>query len=201
MNNIQSQAGNERSHKEPEADLNLWRLSRIDIRSPVSHGAWPVARVELEHPQRGRVTDIGKAPGAFDAAFAAAGHILGISPRLLSYTVSSAVPAIGEPLSIRIDVELELDGEIYRGTNFGVDLVRCSLSAWLEAATKSLPRPEHSDPRKVRPFHVRGIDENGDLWTFASEDEGAAEAVAAEFRQEGYLEVQRLGSLREPTQF
>src|SRR5947207_5877976 len=71
------------------AGVRDWRLRRIDIRSPVMSGAWPVARLELEHPVRGRVTDIGSAPGAFDAAFVAASHILGVKPRLLSYNVRS----------------------------------------------------------------------------------------------------------------
>jgi hypothetical protein len=39
-----------------------------------------VARLELIHPERGRVTDIGNAPGAFDAAFNAAANILRITP-------------------------------------------------------------------------------------------------------------------------
>lgn len=192
MDKIRSHAGHDRPRDDAEADLKLWSLSRIDIRSPVSAGAWPVARVELEHPSRGKVTDIAKAPGAFDAAFIAAGQILGISPALLSYSVTSAEPKPGESLKIRIDVELELDGQVYCGSSTGFDLVRCSLSAWLEAASKSLLRPEDRGGQNVRPFHVRGIDENGDLWTFATDDEDTADAIAAEFREEGYLKVQRL---------
>jgi 2-isopropylmalate synthase len=98
--------------------------------------AWPVARLELEHPVRGRVTDIGKAPGAFDAAFVAAGHIVGVSPQLLSYNVQSGPSVAGEALPIRIDVEIELDGRRYEGSSSGVDLVRCSVEAWLDAIAK-----------------------------------------------------------------
>ena len=71
-------------------DLKLWILSKIDIRSPVMPSAWPVARLELYHPTRGRVTDIGTAPRAFDAAFAAASQIIGVSPALLYFNVSSS---------------------------------------------------------------------------------------------------------------
>ncbi|QIK79483.1 hypothetical protein G7077_11785 [Sphingomonas piscis] len=110
---------------------------RIDIRSPVRRDAWPVARIELEHPDRGRVTDIGKAPGAFDAAFVAASHILGVSPRLLSYNVRSGAPKEGEALPITIDVELEIDGATYTGSSSGADLVECSLEAWLDGIAKS----------------------------------------------------------------
>ena len=119
-----------------DADVLQWQVRRIDIRSPVLKDAWPVARLELEHPVRGRVTDIGKAPGAFDAAFVAAGHIVGVSPQLLSYNVQSGTSVAGEALPIRIDVEIELDGRRYSGSSSGVDLVRCSVEAWLDAIAK-----------------------------------------------------------------
>ena len=119
-----------------DADVRQWQVRRIDIRSPVLKDAWPVARLELEHPVRGRVTDIGKAPGAFDAAFVAAGHIVGVSPQLLSYNVQSGTSVAGEALPIRIDVEIELDGRRYKGSSSGVDLVRCSVEAWLDAIAK-----------------------------------------------------------------
>lgn len=114
-----------------------WRVGRVDLRSSVAANAWPVARLELEHVERGRVTDIGKAPGAFDAAFVAASHILGISPTLLSYNVRSGERDQDGALAITIDVEIELDGQVYAGTHRGQDLVECSLQAWLEAANKA----------------------------------------------------------------
>lgn len=121
----------------PAQDARRWSIVRIDIRSPVRHDAWPVARIELEHPQRGRVTDIGKAPGAFDAAFVAASQILGVAPRLLSYNVRSGAPRPGEALPITIDVEIELGGDSYQGSSSGADLVRCSVEAWLDAIAKA----------------------------------------------------------------
>ncbi|MES2136933.1 MAG: alpha-isopropylmalate synthase regulatory domain-containing protein [Pseudomonadota bacterium] len=95
--------------------------------------AWPVARLELEHPTRGRVTDVGTAPGAFDATFIATGHIVGISPALLSYNVRSNAPVPGEALSVCVEVEIELEGQKFGGRSEGVDLVRCSVEAWLDA--------------------------------------------------------------------
>ena len=118
-------------------NVRLWSIVRIDIRSPVRRDAWPVARIELEHPTRGRVTDIGKAPGAFDAAFVAASHIVGVSPKLLSYNVRSGEPKPEEALPITIDVTIELDGKTYDGTSSGADLVRCSLEAWLDAIARA----------------------------------------------------------------
>jgi hypothetical protein len=169
-----------------------WELRKIDIRSPIEASGWPVARVELNHPVRGRVTDAASAPGAFDAAFKAAGQILGISPRLVSFDVCSAVPAVEGALSIQLEIRLEIDGQVYLGTSFGVDLVRCSICAWLDATSRRRPVNSPSELKANRPFQVRGTDENGDFWIFASDDEGAAEAIAAEFRSDGYPEIQQL---------
>jgi 2-isopropylmalate synthase len=115
-----------------------WRVGRVDLRSAVSEHAWPVARIELEHRTRGRITDIGSAPGAFDAAFVAAAQILDISPTLTSYEVRSADRDANGALQITIDVRIELDGHSYDGSSSGSDLVECSLIAWLDAATKAL---------------------------------------------------------------
>jgi 2-isopropylmalate synthase len=114
-----------------------WHLRRIDIRSPVMKGAWPVARIELEHPARGRVSDIGTAPGAFDAAFVAASQIVGVHPHLLSYNVRSGPPGDEGALPITIEVEVELGGKTFSGSSSGVDLMRCSIEAWLDAIAKS----------------------------------------------------------------
>ena len=97
-----------------------------------------MARLELIHDERGRVTDIGTAPGAFDAAFVAAGHILGITPTLLSYNVESAGRGANDALSITVTIEIELDGRTFRGSVAGLDLVEGSLHAWLEAANQAL---------------------------------------------------------------
>ena len=118
-------------------DVRHWSLRRIDIRSPVVKDAWPVARIELEHPERGRVTDIGTAPGAFDAAFVAASQIVGVRPHLLSFNVRSDPPQEEGALPINITVEIERGGRTYSGSSSGVDLVRCSLEAWLDAIAKS----------------------------------------------------------------
>jgi 2-isopropylmalate synthase len=126
-----------KSEKVGRPDVRHWHLRRIDIRSPVLKDAWPVARLELEHPTRGRVSDIGTAPGAFDAAFVAAKQIIGVHPHLLSYNVRSGPPGEEGALPITIEVEIELDGKRFAGSASGVDLVRCSLEAWLDAIAKS----------------------------------------------------------------
>lgn len=178
---------------EPDHGLLDWKISRIDLRSPIRASAWPVARLELEHPTRGRVTDIASAPGAFDAVFLAASQILDIRPALLSFNVRSASQTAEHALAIHIDIELELGGEVYRGSSFGVDLVQCSLSAWLQAASRSGEKMPGSRPADYRAFQVSGVDPNGDLWIFASADQQAAQAKAADFTRDDYRRVESLG--------
>lgn len=110
----------------------VWRFRRVEWRTPVSADAWPLARVELVHPERGVVTDIASAPGTLGAAFAAAAHILGVAPRLTHY-VARSTPT-DEGLKVEVELMLELDGAIAAGEACGVDVIDCSLDAWLTAA-------------------------------------------------------------------
>lgn len=177
----------------PEGDVAGWTLSRIDIRTTLSGKKWPVARVELDHPERGRVTDIGTAPGAFEAIFAAASHIVGVVPdRLISFTVTSSAPAEDRSLAIRIDVEVEMGGKVYQGTSFGLDLVRSSLIAWLDAVAKGSSGEGGSEASRARPFQVSGTDSKDDVWIFASGDEGNSRAIQEQFLKDGYSDVRRL---------
>lgn len=177
----------------PGGDVADWTLTRIDIRTTLSGKKWPVARVELDHPERGRVTDIGTAPGAFEAIFAAASHIVGVVPdRLISFTVTSSAPAEDGSLAIRIDVEVEMGGKVYQGTSFGLDLVRSSLIAWLDAVAKGSSDEGGSEASRARPFQVSGTDSKDDVWIFASGDEGNAKAIEEQFAKDGYSDVRRL---------
>lgn len=173
------------------AETEQWTLSRIDIRSSVERDAWPVARLSLHHPRRGPVTDIGTAPGAFDAAFNALAHITGVDANLLSYEVRS-ISSTAEALTISVEVVIEIEGRPWVGKSVGVDLVRCSVEAWLQAAQRfsgpTDPRiPTHC--RSGRRFVVSGLDCNDDLWLFASSDKGTAEAIAEEFIRDEYADV------------
>lgn len=125
------------SGQRQDANRSPWRVGRVDLRSSVAANAWPVARLELEHEERGRVTDIGSAPGAFDAAFVAASHILGITPTLLSFNVRSDERDGDGALRITVDIAIEHNGRRFSGSHQGQDLVECSLQAWLDAAAEA----------------------------------------------------------------
>ena len=188
----ENENGREQIADKPQGDVAQWTLSRIDIRTTLSGKKWPVARVELDHPERGRVTDIGTAPGAFEAIFAAASHIVGLAPRLISFTVTSSASAEDKSLAIRIDVEVEMDGKVYQGTSFGLDLVRSSLIAWLDAVAKGSAGEGGSEASRARPFQVSGTDRKDDVWIFASSAEANARAIEEQFLKDGYSDVRRL---------
>lgn len=121
----------------------IWKLSKIDIRAPVSPNAWPVARVELEHGERGRVTDIASAPGALDAAFAAIGQVLGVTARVDSIDMQYIAADPDEPAedgqgaSVLVEMHVDVGGEIFAGRARARDILPCCVSAYLDAASNA----------------------------------------------------------------
>src|SRR3546814_16879192 len=115
-----------------EGRQSFWSLRKIDIRSPVSAKAWPVARVELEHGERGRVTDLASAPGALDAAFAAVSQIMGVPARVdkleLQYIAADAGERAsdGQGATVLIEIFLEVAGELFSGRARAREIGRAS---------------------------------------------------------------------------
>jgi 2-isopropylmalate synthase len=136
----------------------LWKLSKIDIRAPVSANAWPVARVELEHGERGRVTDIASAPGALDAAFSAVSHVLGLPARVDSVEMQYLAADPDEPAedgqgaSVLVEIHVDVDGEIYAGRARARDILPCCVSAYLDAVSnaEAVRRLRNDIPQKVQ---------------------------------------------------
>jgi 2-isopropylmalate synthase len=128
-----------RTHRKQD----LWKLSKVDIRSPVAANAWPVARVELEHGERGRVTDIASAPGALDGAFAAVSQMLGIPARVDSLEMQyiAADPdepaADGQGASVLVEMTIDVDGETFAGRARARDILPCCVSAYIDAASNA----------------------------------------------------------------
>ena len=63
-----------RDDDRPASTKAGWRVCRVDIRSPLSGLPGHMARVELEHAERGRVTDIGSSRDIMCAAISACAH-------------------------------------------------------------------------------------------------------------------------------
>lgn len=119
-----------------------WKLSRIDIRSPVSASATPVARVELDHGDRGRLCDLASAPGELDAVFAAVGRIMGVNARVealeLHYLAAERAPEdMRQSASVLVEIGLAIEGEVYRGRARGLDIIPCCVAAFIDAANNA----------------------------------------------------------------
>ena len=125
------------------APERLWKLNKVDIRSPVSATAWPVARIELEHGERGRVTDIASAPGALDAAFLAVSQMMNIPARVDQLDMQYIATDAGDPApdgqgaNVLTEITLEVDGELFAGRARGRDILPCFVSAYIDAASNA----------------------------------------------------------------
>jgi 2-isopropylmalate synthase len=121
-----------------------WKLSKLDIRSPVSANAWPVARVELQHGERGRVTDVATAAGALDGAFAAVSQMLGVPARVdsleMQYIAADPdTPAEdGQGANVLVEMTVGVDGEIFAGRARARDILPCCVSAYIDAVSNAL---------------------------------------------------------------
>ena len=91
-------------------DDRRWALSKLEIRTPASSKSWPVARVELDHGMRGRVTDIASAPGALDAIFTSISQIMDVPARVdaleLQYVAADAdeTPEDGQGAKVLVEI-------------------------------------------------------------------------------------------------
>jgi 2-isopropylmalate synthase len=128
-----------RTHRKKD----LWKLSRVDIRAPVAANAWPVARIELQHGERGRVTDIASAPGALDGAFAAVSQMMGVPARVDSLEMqyiaadSDEPAADGQGASVLVEMRIEVEGEFFAGRARARDILPSCVSAYIDAVSNA----------------------------------------------------------------
>ena len=121
----------------------LWKLGTIEIRPPNSVDGWPVAEVELQHGERGRVTDRASAPGAMDAAFAAVSQIMGLPARVdhIEMQYIAADPSVatedGQGANVLVEISIDTEGEIFAGRARGRDILPCCVSAYVDAASNA----------------------------------------------------------------
>lgn len=184
-------------------DASGWSVRRIDIRSPLARHRGHLARVELEHPTRGRVTDMGSGLDIIAAALAAVAHILGCEAKIVSLNSSHRnLLCDDDPDPAMAAIVVDCGGRRHRGTATGQDVIYACLGAFIDALAssersdsvgrlaESLNVASDADLLAARHCQVSGIDENGDFWLFASDDAGAAEAIATEFQDEEFTQVQ-----------
>ncbi|HEY5712335.1 MAG TPA: 2-isopropylmalate synthase [Allosphingosinicella sp.] len=131
-------ASEESGHK-----VKTWSLSRVEIRAPLTVDAMPLARVELEHGTRGRVTDLASAPGALDAAFSAVSRIMGVPARVegLEMQYLAADPdepaEDGQGANVLVEMHVSVEGEIFAGRARERDILPCCVAAYIDAVSNA----------------------------------------------------------------
>lgn len=146
------------SQSKPGHKQERWKLSKLDIRSPMSTNSWPTTRIELEHGERGRVTDIATAPGALDGAFAAVSQIMGVPGRVDSLDMQyiAADPdeptADGQGANVLVEMTLNVGGEIFAGRARARDILPCCVSAYIDAASNA------EAVRELRDCNIRKVE-------------------------------------------
>ncbi|MEO1038569.1 MAG: 2-isopropylmalate synthase [Pseudomonadota bacterium] len=122
-----------------EEDVRMWDLSRFEIRAPLASGSEPVARVELEHSTRGRVTDIATAPGALDAAFRAVSHIMDLPAYVeaidMQYIAADPAEAEGgeQGAEVLVEMTIGVGGESFAGRLRDRDIIPACVGAYIDA--------------------------------------------------------------------
>lgn len=135
-----------------------WSLGKVEIRAPVAANAHPVARVELEHGERGRVTDIASAPGALDAAFLACSNIIGVPARVhqleMQYVAidPNEPTADGQGANVLVEISIEVENEIFSGRARERDILPCCVAAYIDAASnaEAVRRVRQARPETAR---------------------------------------------------
>jgi 2-isopropylmalate synthase len=129
---------------EQEAGEPDWKLSRLDIRSPVAANANPVARVELEHRTRGRISDLASAPGALDAAYTAISQIMDLAARVadidMQYVAADCdeTGPDGQGADVLVNLQAEIEGEIFAGRARARDIIPACVGAYVDALNNAL---------------------------------------------------------------
>ncbi|WP_019960793.1 2-isopropylmalate synthase [Woodsholea maritima] len=119
--------------------LGQWSVTRLELRSTLGPKPQHYARLELEHPERGRLSDIARGDDAMSAVFHAAERLLG-----QSFTVTSLdtrMVSHGESPMVLAELDLELEGVRHSGRARGPDALSAALKALLATLSRTQPPP------------------------------------------------------------
>lgn len=115
-----------------------WRLSRLEIRTSLLPRQWPVARVEILHAQRGRLTDLAYRKEPLECVFEAIGRIMGFDATVrsleLDYRPTGASEGGDEAQGrAAVAITLAVADRDYRGAGRSDDVVQSCALAYVAA--------------------------------------------------------------------
>lgn len=114
-----------------------WTVRRVELRFTETARTDSFARIELMHPVRGRVTDVGIGGGPLDAAFDAVQNIVGVAASVTALDITHN--AEEDEGAVLADIVLEIDGQTLSGRARGRDVVPTAVEAYVVALNRALP--------------------------------------------------------------
>ncbi len=113
-----------------------WHLERVEMRAAYGGRTEPFARVELDHPDRGPVTDIATGEGPIHAAFNAVQNITGIKAIVEELEINH-IGAKGRTDCIA-DIVLRIDNEHFIGRARCRDVIPAGVEAYVDAINRAM---------------------------------------------------------------
>mgnify|MGYP003630958256 FL=1 len=106
-----------------------WTVLRTELRTTTGPRPQQFARVELEHPERGRVSDIASGDGPMASAFAAVQRITGTTATVIGLETRLVNSPAGRDFVA--EIRLDLNGKHVSGRARGPDVVTAAIDAFL----------------------------------------------------------------------
>ncbi|WP_417497395.1 2-isopropylmalate synthase [Maricaulis sp.] len=106
-----------------------WTVLRTELRTTTGPKPQQFARVELEHPERGRISDIASGDGPMASAFAAVQRITGTTAEVIGLETRLVNSPAGRDFVA--EIRLNLDGNQVSGRARGPDVVTAAIDAFL----------------------------------------------------------------------
>ena len=106
-----------------------WTVLRTELRTTTGPQPKQFARVELEHPVRGRISDIATGDGPMAAAFAAVQRITGVDAEVIALETRLVNTKVGREFIA--EIRLDLNGTHFNGRARGPDVVTAAIDAFL----------------------------------------------------------------------
>lgn len=111
------------------ASGSRWSVVRTELRTTAGRRPTQYARVELEHPERGRISDIARGDGPMAAAFAAVQQITGAQVEVTGLETRMLQASSGR--EFLADIEVEINGRAIAGRARGPDVITAAIDALL----------------------------------------------------------------------
>jgi len=127
-----------------------WSLVSFSVSSGT--GVQPKVKLTLRHGDQEFSDEVQQGDGPIDAAFWAVERITGIKVVCRDYRVRSA--SLGRDAQGEVTVEVDHDGQTYRGIGLSTDTVESTILAMLNAVNRIAAEKEIRSPSRLSPHDV-----------------------------------------------